>query len=169
MTNNEWAIFSAHDIVKLDFTKGDTFRQVLRGMCKRWKQHAAASLLYSKKRYVEVADGVTDIIDMSYVEAVEKEFPLDEEFQDEFRTAMTIKLHTDNPADAATSRIRTQVLWDCCTRLLLKLMPLAARTTFSMPKMPLHHLRPDADGLLRGRNHVVIEEMDTPVLMSPPQ
>lgn len=156
-------------ICNTNFKDANTFRQVLRAMCRRWKQHAAASLLHGKKRTVQLGDGQFDPIDLAYVVAIENEFPLDRNFEDEFRTAMTIKLHTDNAEDAALSRVRTQVLWDCCTRYLIKLMPLVMRETFSMPKMPLYHLRSDADGLLRGRNHVVIEMMDAPTRMPPPQ
>lgn len=167
-SNAEWKKFSTHDILSADFTSGDFFRKVIRLMARRWKRHAHASLKQGPRRMVAREDGQNDQIDEDFLQAVEAEFPLDKMFREDFRTAMTQKLHTSDPGEAKLSEVRTQVLWDCCTRYLVKLLPGVTRLNMTMPPMPLHALR-DPNNLLRSRNMVVIEDFDddpTPVLAS---
>lgn len=165
-SNAEWKHFSTGEILFADFKTDEYFRKVLRLMCRRWKRHATASLKQGPRRMVALPSGLNDQIDEHYLQAVEAEFPLDKLFREDFRTAMTQKLYTSDPGEAKLSEVRTQVLWDCCTRYLVKLMPGPMRACMAMPDMPLHALR-DPNNLLRSRNMVVIEDFDddpTPVL-----
>ncbi len=158
-SNYEWKIFSTHAIVATNFTDQKKFREVIRLMSLRWKRHAVASLKEGPARMVALPDGLNDPIDDVYLQSVESEFPLDPYFRTEFRRAMTNKLNTSISAEAKLSDIRTKVLWDSCTRLLVKLMPEAMRLKVMMPLMPLYGLC-DPSNLLRSRNNVIIEDID---------
>lgn len=162
-TDDNWTVFKTIFWKMFDnAVPQEVFRDAVRKVCLRYKRHARASLLFNKARY-DVLGG--DKLDLPMLVAVEKEFPVDPVFADDFREAMIQKLDTSIRDEADLSRLRTQVLWDCCTRYVIKIMPGYLSGQYQMPKPPLYSLRSKCRPT---RNQVTIEDEDAPDPVPPP-
>lgn len=157
MTNSGWNVFSKKLFYTTNFKNPLIFKHVLTMMCQRWKFHARASVNGEDSvRIHHEGVRIRDSIDYKYLETIEKEFPLDDKYVKEFRTTMTMNLNANNIDDVELSKLRSKVLWDCCSRHIVKKMPFIIGKDFLFPKTPLSEI-PDAIKLFQKRNQVTIE------------
>ncbi len=162
MGKNEWHKFYFNDVIcgKGDFKNERYFKEILRKMCFRWKAHVIASL--NCENCVSMPDtDEWEYTDIDYVKKIEKEFPLEDRFIEEFRTMMTMKLNNDITEEAEIIKLRSQVLWDCCIRFIFRMIPSDVKELFYVPAHPLVALYPRVEILLqkytRKYNRVIIE------------